>query len=152
MVFAGSNGTSRLVAFALLLGGAAGCSDSGASEGDETRFCATFAANMVDLTGVGVEVEPSAVRASADRVGAPLDRLEAQAPQPIRADMKTYAGYLRSYYKVLGKYGYDYQRLFHEGTAAELAMGSDPATIAAYERLGAYIEANCPGVSVPDHQ
>ena len=55
-------------------------------------------------------------------------------------------------YKVLGKYGYDYQRLIDDGTAAELAMGGDPATIAAYERLGAYVEANCPAVSVPDHQ
>ena len=45
---------------------------------------------------------------------------------------------------MVGKYGYDYQRLIHEGTAAELAMGSDPETI--YDRLGAYVEANCPGV------
>lgn len=128
----------------------AACRNDGSSTAGKDEFCGIFGAHVVEFTGVGVGVEPEQMRAASERLLPALDELDEAAPAEIRDELHETTAFLREYYDILSRYGYDFDRLLQEGSADEQAALNSAGTVAAFEEVVRHAESECPDVNVPE--
>lgn len=118
--------------------------------GITSTFCSTFGDHAVEITGVGVGLDPADQEQAFTDVAPVLDELDAQAPPEIAASVQAVTAYLRTYAGILRKYGWDLDLALAEASDAEQSTMQGGGPISDYDAMIAYLRRACPDVTIPE--
>jgi hypothetical protein len=122
---------------------------SGSAVADESEFCATVDDYLTlteesDVFTSESQPEPAEVEALFTELRQHLDRLEAEAPEELAADIGLFATGTRDFIDAVERADYDFETLADDPEFVDLTAEFDePAYVDAAEHLQSYAEDTC---------